>query len=425
MKSTDSTNLIETVIASGAASGYVSTIPTTQATSGDGTISLTLGSPPECAISVAAGGKRPLMKDVNGVYKLLSAAIQSVQSWGILPFSSDFATAIGGYPEGAICADGEGTLWYSTADDNTTTPGATDADWTEILDGYITESAADERYLRNSGNAQTSSSPTTFSNGLYVNTTSDWTSTQVPSMSMVAGYSMRLAGTAQSCSSPTTFTNGLTSSYDVTDWTTNAVPNAVTIEANFLSKAGNDQLSSSPTTFDNGLWSTATFYVSLMKAVGTDAGAYITLGSDMRCGSQTVYVNAMDIDGTATRTIAGATDVSEQWNFSTTPEVNGTNVALGSEFANGSTGSSGYYIRVGNTLIQQFEASNITSTAQWITFPVEFSDTPAPPTGNVYGANDQDTQVYGATSSGCYVKCPVGSGNQGQPVSITVMGPVS
>lgn len=134
MKITDSTNLIETVIASGASSEYVNAIPTSQTTTGNGTISLTLGSPPECAISVAAGGKRPLMSDVNGVYKLLSAAIQSLQSRGALPFSSDFASAIGGYPLNAIVADTgtAGLYWVSTADANETVPGATGAAWEEF-----------------------------------------------------------------------------------------------------------------------------------------------------------------------------------------------------------------------------------------------------------------------------------------------------
>lgn len=146
MKSTDSTNLIETVIASGAASGYVTAIPENQATASDGTISLSLGLPPECAISVAAGGKRPLMKDVNGVYRLLSAAIQSVQSWGVLPFSSDFATDIGGYPKGAICQDSSGEfLWLSTADDNTSIPGAAGASW-QMLTGNRARGAWTEQY---------------------------------------------------------------------------------------------------------------------------------------------------------------------------------------------------------------------------------------------------------------------------------------
>ena len=138
MKSTDSTNLIETVIASGAASGYVTTIPDTQATAGDGTISLTLGSPPECSISVAAGGKRPLMKDVNGVYKLLSAGIQSLQSWGILPYSADFSSAIDGYPLGAVVQNGAGGGFYvSLEENNTTAPSASSTTWQSLFTGYI------------------------------------------------------------------------------------------------------------------------------------------------------------------------------------------------------------------------------------------------------------------------------------------------
>lgn len=146
MKSSDSTSPIGTVIASGADSTYVNTIPTTQSTTGDGSVSLDLGFPPECAISVAAGGKRPEMKDVNGVWKLLSSAIQSLQAYrGV--YNADFSTSIGGYPNYAVVSDSSGVLWVSTADSNTTVPGATDADWKLFFDGYATETWANDTFV--------------------------------------------------------------------------------------------------------------------------------------------------------------------------------------------------------------------------------------------------------------------------------------
>lgn len=136
MKITDNRDLILVPIASQAGSDYIRAIPTSQATSGDGSVSLDLGFPPECAISVAAGGKRPEMKDVNGVYNLLSSAIQSLQSY-FGTYSSALSTAIGGYPLNAIVADATttGAFWVSTADDNTTAPGAAGAFWQSLFTG--------------------------------------------------------------------------------------------------------------------------------------------------------------------------------------------------------------------------------------------------------------------------------------------------
>ena len=146
MKSTDDRSLIPVPIAADAASDYIRTIPTTQATAGDGSVSIDLGLPPECAISSTAGGKRPEMKDVNGVYNLLSSSIRSLQAYyGI--FSSTFATGIGGYPNQAVVQDSSGLFWISTADDNTTTPGATGASWKSFFDGYATETYANGTFV--------------------------------------------------------------------------------------------------------------------------------------------------------------------------------------------------------------------------------------------------------------------------------------
>lgn len=164
MQSSDDKSLIPIPIASEAASGNVATIPLTQATAGDGRVCLELGYPPECAISVAAGGKFPEMQDANGVYNLLSSAIKSIQAWGILPFNSDFATAIGGYPQYALVSDSSGNYWISTADNNTTVPGADGSNWQSLFYGYDTRTVADGRYLLLSTTAaQTVTGQVTFS----------------------------------------------------------------------------------------------------------------------------------------------------------------------------------------------------------------------------------------------------------------------
>jgi len=148
MKSTDDRSLQSVVIASDAATGNVTTIPATQATSGNGRASLKLGFPPETFISRSAGGNPPYGADTNGLFKLLSQAIQSLQAGYVGQFDSTFATAIGGYPSGAIvCGSTAGTFWVSTADSNLTTPGADGASWQSLFNGLATESWANDTFV--------------------------------------------------------------------------------------------------------------------------------------------------------------------------------------------------------------------------------------------------------------------------------------
>ena len=148
MKSTDDRSLQSVVIASDAATGNVTTIPATQATSGNGRASLKLGFPPETFVARSAGGNPPYGADTNGLFKLLSQAIQSLQAGYVGQFDSTFATAIGGYPSGAIvCGSTAGTFWVSTTDSNLTTPGADGASWQSLFNGLATESWANDTFV--------------------------------------------------------------------------------------------------------------------------------------------------------------------------------------------------------------------------------------------------------------------------------------
>lgn len=138
MKSTDDRGLFATLIASAAASGNVNTIPSTQTTSGDGTASLALGFPPETFIARSAGGVPPRGGDMNGFLNLFSRALRAVQTGFFGQFNSSFAQSIGGYPAGAVVAGSVvGTFWVSTADDNTSTPGASGATWRNLFADYL------------------------------------------------------------------------------------------------------------------------------------------------------------------------------------------------------------------------------------------------------------------------------------------------
>ncbi|MBS1103514.1 hypothetical protein JK202_10885 [Gluconobacter sp. Dm-62] len=79
----------------------------------------------------AAGGVYPWGADWNGALKTLSVSAQNYEA-GVIPlFSQSFANSIGGYPQNAIVADAStaGLFWVSTADANTTVPGASGAAW--------------------------------------------------------------------------------------------------------------------------------------------------------------------------------------------------------------------------------------------------------------------------------------------------------
>ncbi|ATJ91520.1 MULTISPECIES: hypothetical protein [Acetobacter] len=138
MKSSDNLGLFGTLIGAAAASGNIATVPDTQATSGDGTASIALGFPPETFIDRAAGGEPPRGQDMNGFLNRISRAIQVLQAGYFGPFNSIFAAAIGGYPSGAVVSGSVvGTFWVSTADNNTTTPGASGATWQNLFSGYL------------------------------------------------------------------------------------------------------------------------------------------------------------------------------------------------------------------------------------------------------------------------------------------------
>lgn len=139
MKYSDLPALITSLFAASAESSYVSDIPSAQTASGDGRVSWERGYPPETMIARSAGGVPPFGQDANGIAKLFSRYIQSLQA-GVIPrWTQNFANAIGGYPSGALVSDptAVGIFWVSTADNNTSTPGANGASWKNLFTGYL------------------------------------------------------------------------------------------------------------------------------------------------------------------------------------------------------------------------------------------------------------------------------------------------
>lgn len=77
-----------------------------------------------------AGGIPPFGQDFNGVFFAVTEALRYLETGALFPYDGTFATAVGGYPLGALLqrTDGYG-LWRNTSADNTTDPEAFGAGW--------------------------------------------------------------------------------------------------------------------------------------------------------------------------------------------------------------------------------------------------------------------------------------------------------
>lgn len=77
-----------------------------------------------------AGGIPPFGQDFNGILFDITTAIRYLEAGMQFPYSSAFATAVGGYPLGAIVTRTDGTgFWRNTVANNTTDPEAFGAGW--------------------------------------------------------------------------------------------------------------------------------------------------------------------------------------------------------------------------------------------------------------------------------------------------------
>lgn len=85
---------------------------------------------------VKAAGITPSNADWSQVLKAMQTIFAPAQR-GVAPYSATLAQLIGGYPKYAIVLDAAGILWSSSADENTTVPGADGAAWQRLLDGFV------------------------------------------------------------------------------------------------------------------------------------------------------------------------------------------------------------------------------------------------------------------------------------------------
>ena len=119
-----------------AAAGTIRSVPqASQASITPGAASLYDGFPVVTGQPLASGGIPPSMQDFNGLFNQISAWCRWQAASGLAPYDATFSTAIGGYPAGAtiLSATTAGRVWVSTADNNTTNPDASGANWLPLM----------------------------------------------------------------------------------------------------------------------------------------------------------------------------------------------------------------------------------------------------------------------------------------------------
>lgn len=132
MQSSNAPNKIQLPFA---ASGTKNTIPVpSQQGITPGAASFTDGFPPLTFTPLSAGGVPPAGADFNGVLNAITAVQQWQNAGGFFPFDASFASAIGGYPKGAMLLNATFSgLWVCTADNNTTNPDTGGAGWIAFM----------------------------------------------------------------------------------------------------------------------------------------------------------------------------------------------------------------------------------------------------------------------------------------------------
>ncbi|MFT8952965.1 MAG: hypothetical protein ABF979_11910, partial [Gluconobacter sp.] len=129
MKQSDFPSKIIIPFAGNASSSFVRDIP--QTTTDQAAASFDQGFPANTFTNTAAGGTPPDGKDFNGILRIITGLLRQYCLGYVPVFDATYQTEIGGYPSGSLIQDATtaGVYWQSTADANTTTPGATGASW--------------------------------------------------------------------------------------------------------------------------------------------------------------------------------------------------------------------------------------------------------------------------------------------------------
>lgn len=118
-----------------------------------GAASWTDGFPPLCATPVSSGGVPPFKADMDGALFQMSGIDVWMCAGAGFPYSSAFAAAVGGYPNGSrvLMASGLG-YWRSTTDNNVTDPDTGGAGWVpDTISGRVASVYASAQQTINTG----------------------------------------------------------------------------------------------------------------------------------------------------------------------------------------------------------------------------------------------------------------------------------
>lgn len=110
-------------------SGLKNTIPQ-EANNTTGKAGFNKGFPERTMLPKASGGIPPSGMDFNGILFDVTSALRYMQAGGRPTFSSEMATAIGGYPVGAVLVSNDGkSVFQNTLDGNTNDPNTVTTGW--------------------------------------------------------------------------------------------------------------------------------------------------------------------------------------------------------------------------------------------------------------------------------------------------------
>lgn len=102
---------------------------------GDNTASYDQGFPPITMILKSVGGLPPKGQDMNQILFELSALARWSSAGALNTYDSTFATAITGYPSGAVLISDDGlNIYINTTDGNTSNPNTGGAGWKTLLE---------------------------------------------------------------------------------------------------------------------------------------------------------------------------------------------------------------------------------------------------------------------------------------------------
>lgn len=124
--------------ANSAGPSYIRDIPVgSQIGINNGAASLETGFPPLNFLPVGSGGVPPFGQDMQGILKQITQWSRWQAMGALNLWDSAFATAIGGYPRGALLSSTTaGLAWLNTVDNNLTNPdGGGAAGWVPIMTG--------------------------------------------------------------------------------------------------------------------------------------------------------------------------------------------------------------------------------------------------------------------------------------------------